>query len=931
MLIPFILSLALAAPLVTSRTDDALTSRELAGISDEQALLSRQLGRLRQTMEVLALRLEAEGRTHAVKLLRDGLELLNDRTTETQSLTLEESMEDARERMQNGQIVQSLERQARVIEGLTELLAVLMERGNLDNIEEKLDRIREMKESIQELSTRQAENQDKTRELREDSTSDAQRDLEARIAEAQAAQRELLEATERAGRESGALELEQIEAALNQLQADLEKDRAVTSAWKPSEAEQLQATSGNLEKARRAEDRAQRLDEAAQFLSATAGATGPEAAAEETEQALAELEKRTERAERHARASGDEVAGQVAEAMKATLEAMRASAGENGEGSEDSAAKEQASQSSARLSESAAQQRSTAGEERRRALDELSDLSESKTVGGLIAEEVSELLEAAEAAAAENGDSARREAAQRTDEAAGALKRGLDEEKRMAENIAGSEEELAEVAKRLERGVETLEVGDSSEGREARKQLNAAAESMRAAAEAARGKRPIPAQSSMMEAEAALEQASAALSKSREQADSAGAEARADAQRELAASVSQLKSEAAKGSMSAEAEAATEQALGEAEAAMNEAAKELDANRGAAAAEAQREASRALSKAQRSAEGGMEPQTEEQRERAAEASDVQEQIKEDILQLATRDDEKRNPAATEKLQQASESAGEAGEQLDRGELDDAEQSEEDVQKELEQAVKKLEEEEEKYEQLRQEELLFKIIEEVQSATDNHATQMAATREVNELIADRDSPSRSQKIRLRKIAREEEAIAERIDELANALEEERSMVFAVLLRQARDDLNDIALDLGATGDFDTGIRTQSRQQDVEEALEWLLEALHQEQQRREEEAKQEEEQQQQEQEESENRLVPDAAELKLLRRMEVDIQSSVERLIVLYPELSEMAPDEINPLILEDINRLALKHERTSELFTIFRARLGIPDPDPESN
>ena len=175
MLRPLLVLLLTLAPSTAIPRDDALSSRELAGISEEQALLSRQLSRLRQTMEVLVLRLEAEGRPRAVELLKEGLELLNDRPESAQSLTLEESMADARERMQNGQVVQSLERQTMVIQGLEQLLSVLMERGNLDNIEEKLDRIREIKEGISELSQRERDLQRETEELREDSTSADQR------------------------------------------------------------------------------------------------------------------------------------------------------------------------------------------------------------------------------------------------------------------------------------------------------------------------------------------------------------------------------------------------------------------------------------------------------------------------------------------------------------------------------------------------------------------------------------------------------------------------------------------------------------------------------------------------------------------------------------------------------------------------------------
>ena len=76
----------------------------------------------------------------------------------------------------------------------------------------------------------------------------------------------------------------------------------------------------------------------------------------------------------------------------------------------------------------------------------------------------------------------------------------------------------------------------------------------------------------------------------------------------------------------------------------------------------------------------------------------------------------------------------------------------------------------------------------------------------------------------------------------------------------------------------------------------------------------------------NRLVPDEAELKALRAMELDIVERIQELVQLYPELAQRGA-EVDPLVLQAIQRLAERHERASELFTAFRSRLGIPAPD----
>jgi hypothetical protein len=44
---------------------------------------------------------------------------------------------------------------------------------------------------------------------------------------------------------------------------------------------------------------------------------------------------------------------------------------------------------------------------------------------------------------------------------------------------------------------------------------------------------------------------------------------------------------------------------------------------------------------------------------------------------------------------------------------------------------------------------------------------------------------------------------------------------------------------------------------------------------------------------------------------------------LHPELAD---EDVDPLLLEDISRLARRHERVYELFRGFRQRIGVPDP-----
>src|SRR5262245_24580141 len=128
-LVPALLCVLLAAP--PGAQSGAVTERDLAGIVEEQALLTRQLERLRDTMEVLLQRIEAEGKTRTAELLREGLMLLAQRgETGGGALTPAERMQEAREALESGKLVQSLEIQRALITDLERLLSILRDQKN---------------------------------------------------------------------------------------------------------------------------------------------------------------------------------------------------------------------------------------------------------------------------------------------------------------------------------------------------------------------------------------------------------------------------------------------------------------------------------------------------------------------------------------------------------------------------------------------------------------------------------------------------------------------------------------------------------------------------------------------------------------------------------------------------------------------------------
>ncbi|MCA8980947.1 MAG: hypothetical protein KDC14_13045, partial [Planctomycetes bacterium] len=291
-------------------------------------------------------------------------------------------------------------------------------------------------------------------------------------------------------------------------------------------------------------------------------------------------------------------------------------------------------------------------------------------------------------------------------------------------------------------------------------------------------------------------------------------------------------------------------------------------------------------------------------------------------------EESRQDQPLPSLESAQQSARQSGEQLEQGNLDEAEQKAEEAQRRIEEALDQLDEEEQQYQRLRDEELLFQIAEEVVGMIETHGRLSAETLEVDESRVPGERATRAQKLRLRKISREVQALADRSAELRAAIAKEGSTVFAELFQRIEDDLVRISRASGEIGGYQSGATVQARFDDVGRDLRWLLESLEEEKSRREQEESQQGGQQGGEPGEPENRLVPDAAELKLLQRMEGEVLDSLDELLVLYPELAEGG--EIDPLLREEISRLAQRHRRTSELFSSFRERLGLPDPESGS-
>ena len=925
--------LALSTLFAPVAAQDDLESRELTGIVEEQAQVVRQLQRLRGTMEVLLKRLDAEGRTRTAELLREAITMLDSRTATEEGerpATIEERMERAREMLKSGQLVQSLNSQQALVQELERLLSVLLDRKNLEALEEKIAELKALQEAIDALADQEAKLREETNALREQASNETQESLEASLDALIERERELLKRNEELGRASGTLELEQLERELSLLLRDQRTDAAVLEAWDPRQEAGLELARADLSEAQRAEEQAARLERAAQSLrqgaqqaeSSPSPTTDP-ADAERLEAAQADLVREQQEADLAAQASRDAAARRAAEALARGIEELE-QAGQ-GETSPGEAAETLRAEARA-LEDAATRARAAAAESRRKADESLAELSRSESAAGQAAQNVQEWLEEARAAAQEGERAGAKEA---TDRAMGQLEAERADLAMLGEAVSNSQAEQARGTERAGRQLQTMPQAGTPSGEQAAQALSEAAEAMKDASAAARNRTPGAARENARRAEKALERALESLGSSRSEASRSQADASralAEEQAALGEEASELDALVPEASMSPEAQGEVEGALQEARQAMERAAGELSQGRSSSAAGSQREALQAMRRARQAAEKGVTPQSASDERRAEELAKEQERIREELLDLARRIDERDNARPMPNMESASEAAQEAQDQLQGGNLSEAGQKEREVEQELRQTKQRLEEEEEQYQRLREEEQLFRIAEEIAGMLDTHRTQMQELLEIDGQRPPDSAPSRAQRLRLRRISREEESLGNRALEMSTAIREEGSTVSGRLLENVSDDFLRIAEALSESGDFETGGRTQALQRDVEESLGWLLDALRDEQMRRKEEQKQGQQDQQPPPGENKPGLVPDTAELKLLRRMEIDVQESVSLLLQIHPDLAEDV-DDLDPRVLRDISRLALRHEAVTELFKEMRERLGIPVAD----
>jgi len=364
--------------------------------------------------------------------------------------------------------------------------------------------------------------------------------------------------------------------------------------------------------------------------------------------------------------------------------------------------------------------------------------------------------------------------------------------------------------------------------------------------------------------------------------------------------------------------------------AMREAGKRLQQGSPRAAGRAQSEAADRLDDAKRAMQQAR-PLGEQQKSELADVAKKQDELARDILELARRIDKKKNPEAQRNLEEAQKAAQRAEQDMQDGDVDEARREQQEAQRKLEQARKELQKERDRYTRLRQEELLFKIADEVTQMIQKQEGITQETRTIAAQLSDRSSRTLPRRLRkkVQRLGRDEGTLATTAEFLAKNLAAEHTLVFTWVLEQVGTDLQTLRSLMGARRPrVDSSII--GLQVEVVENLQQLLASLKEEINRKKQERENQQQQQQQKQQQNTNegdrkrRLVPDIAELRLLKRLEQDMRGRLNGFLKMHETLGT----GLEKFQAERLNRLTLRHAKISDLFNEFVRTRGLGGQAP---
>ncbi|MCA8970257.1 MAG: hypothetical protein KDC95_10750 [Planctomycetes bacterium] len=401
-------------------------------------------------------------------------------------------------------------------------------------------------------------------------------------------------------------------------------------------------------------------------------------------------------------------------------------------------------------------------------------------------------------------------------------------------------------------------------------------------------------------------------------------ERQAAVERDLDALKEAIRESANAGELDAEQQQAAAKDIDSAKKAMQRASEQLAKGSPRSASRSQSEAADSLRRASQSMRQNRKLGAEEQQQ-MQELADRQRKLDEEILELARRIDREKNRNARTKLEQAAEAGRQAEEELAQGDPETSEQTTSEVERKLEEARRELDEERDRYRRLRQEELLFRITDEIEQLITKQTAVHGETKTIADSLGDRERLPRKLRSQVRMLGTQEGELGARARFLADSLKNEAVIVFSYSLDALAADFDELKTRM-TTSSPTIDLDLLTLQKDVLERLAMLKSALTEELERKKQD-RQQGDQGGNQQDEPKNTnegdrkqpLVPDAAELKMLKRLEIDARQRIEGFVALRKTM----PGELDSWAQRSLERLAMRHSKLTELLVEFLKRRGL--------
>lgn len=896
----------------------------------DQDEILRKGERLQALMQRLLVRYQQEGKQQQVELLQQGLEHL------LQSGVLQD-FAGIRDDLVASAWSDALRKQQETVAELEKLLDILLERKSIENLDADLKKTSELARTARQLEQKQRDLQQETRQASQREPSAGEQQLLQQLQQLQKDQQaEALQNQRQAGNRRPTLEeaLQRVERLLQQ-QGQLEQrtDRELSGAVDPSRQQQFDVgeliqRTRELQQAVRDQDSQQRLQQASKQLQEALQAGDRNAVQQQKDKLQAEAQAAPTLQDQEG-AHQDKEWQQLADALQKA-------------GSGDTEAERRQLQQLADDAAALAQKRAAAQQQQNQQAAQQLDKDSAALAERLADGKTPPADSPAEAVQQANQQLAK----------AGATEQPADT-KAMQQRLTAAQKELEEARRRLQQqnpDASQLAGSMAADAKATEQQLQnspaAGAEEQKAAqaldqaegalrqaeqsieaAKAGTTPKATPEQQ-LQQSRQSLEQAKAQLQQGLQQAAQdrspdmqAGADRQQELQQQASALQQQMQQQAQQGGITPEQQQGGERAMQKAQQAMQKAQQQLQSQQQASAAESQQQAADALQQAQQELRQNR-PMDEQQKQQMQQLAEQQKQLEEDILELAKEIKERQNKAAERALDQAAEAARKAQQSMRDSEPEDTDQQQEEAKKQLQKAAEQLEEERDRYQDLRQEELMFRMMEELKNFLQRQEPVTKATLEAQEALQRDNALSRPARLKLNRLGEEEQELAGKVQAVTAALSEEGNLVFVTVLKANDEDLHEVARRLAGRAP-DPGSYTTMLQQDVERRTRDLIAALERERQRKEQERK--DQQDQQDPQQSKNRFSPQRqklvsliADLQMLKQLELDTRRGGEELKLLTDLRGDAGISDAEVALIE---RLSHRHGEVTTLFQQIKAQM----------